>query len=117
MSVKIGNNNMITMTRGDTLRVQVGITVDGTEYVPEQGDSLRFAVKHPTLKEDKSDYTDTEPLILKGIPPDTLLLELAPEDTKALGFGKYDYDIEITFADGAVDTFIEGQLVLTKEVH
>ena len=54
---------------------------------------------------------------MKDIPSDTMLLVLEPEDTKTLPFGKYVYDIQITYADGKVDTFItKGRLRLTEEV-
>ena len=110
------DGNKITMTRGDTLRLKVGIVVDGEEYTPELYDSIRFALKHSKLNATKTEYTDAEPLVLKDIPNDTLILELEPDDTKSLGFGKYDYDVQITFADGTVDTFISDTLKLTKEV-
>ena len=57
----------ITMTRGDTARVQIGITdVDGSEYKPLNGDKVRFAAK--------KSYYDEQPVILKEIPISTLLL-------------------------------------------
>ena len=66
----------------------------------------------------KTDYKDIEPLILKEIPNDTLILELEPNDTKPLAFGTYVYDIQITFEDGTVDTFItEAMFKLTPEVE
>lgn len=112
------SGNAITLTRGDSLLLKVNITQDGEPYTPGSGDKVRFAVKHRTLKEDKSDYTDETPLILKDIPTDTMLLQLDPEDTKDLAFGKYVYDIEITFPDGYVDTFITREsFKLTEEVH
>ena len=110
------NGNKITMTRGDTLRLKVGIAVDNEEYTPNENDIVRFALKHSALNAAQTDYADTEPLVLKTIPNETLILELEPTDTKALGFGKYDYDIQITFEDGTVDTFISDTLKLTKEV-
>ena len=110
------DGNKITMTRGDTLRLKVGIVVDGEEYTPELYDSVRFALKHSEMNQQKTEYKDSDPLINKTIPNDTLILELEPEDTKSLGFGKYDYDVQITFADGTVDTFISDTLKLTKEV-
>lgn len=62
-------------------------------------------------------YMDEKPLVVKDIPSDTMLLVLEPEDTKTLPFGKYVYDIQITYADGKVDTFItKGRLRLTEEV-
>lgn len=106
----------ITLTRGDTLLAQLSIEYDGEPYVPMEGDSLRIAVKHQELNDARTDYRDKEPLIKKNIPVGTLLMRLDPEDTKPLGFGKYAYDVEITFASGRVDTFIFGTLTLTKEV-
>jgi hypothetical protein len=35
-----------------------------------------------------------------------MILHLEPDDTKGLGFGEYVYDVELTFANGDVDTFI-----------
>lgn len=110
-------DNSITLTRGDTFRGKVGIKVDGEQYTPVDGDVVRFALKHNKLNADKTEYTDPEPLILKTIPNDTLILELEPSDTKELGFGKYVYDVQITLADGTVDTFItKAPFKLTEEV-
>ena len=112
------NGNAITLTRGDTLRVRVGITIDGEEYTPVPGDSVRFALKHNIYNADRSEYTDPEPLILKDVPIDTMILELEPEDTKPYGFGKYVYDLQITFGDGTVVTFItKEKFKLTEEVE
>lgn len=74
--------------------------------MPEVGDEVRFALKHRTMTKDGDEYTDVEPLIYKVIPSDTMILQLNPEDTKSLSFGKYVYDIQITFSDGVVYTFI-----------
>lgn len=108
----------ITLTRGDTLRIKINITLDGEEYTPVEGDSIRFALKHPTLNAKKTDYKDIEPLILKPVPINTMILELEPSDTKKLQFGSYIYDMQITFADGRVDTFItEASFKITPEVY
>ena len=40
-----------------------------------------------------------------------MLLEIAPEDTEPLPFGRYVYDIELTTADGTVDTFISKAII------
>ena len=82
--------------------------VNNETYTPVQGDSVRFAMKQS--------YNSTKVLIDKSIPINTLLLKLDPNDTKHLNFGKYVYDIEITFANGDVDTFISGEFELTPEV-
>lgn len=114
------NGTTITMTRGDTLVVDVEMEsrVDGQPYIPVEGDSIRFALKTPKMTGGRTEYKDPEPLILKDIPINTCQLVLQPLDTKGLGFGTYVYDIEITMADGTVDTFIaEATLILSPEVH
>lgn len=108
----------ITMTRGDTLIVYVAMTRDGEAYIPQTGDTLRFAVKHTKMNSKRTEYEDETPMILKDIPIDTQQLRLDPEDTKSFGFGTYVYDIQLTYADGTVDTFItEAKLILTPEVE
>ncbi len=109
----------IRMTRGDTLIATVTPTIKATgePYVPVTGDTCRFALKRNRLNSDRSDYTDSEPLILKDIPITNMQLVLDPEDTKSLGFGQYVYDIQLTHADGSTDTFINrASLILTEEV-
>lgn len=106
------NGSTIKMTRGDTLRVTLTLKdEDGNPYTPLPGDSIRFAMKRS--------YDEDTPLILKDIPNDTLELVLNPEDTKDLPQpSAYVYDIEITYANGDVDTFIDrATLKLTEEVH
>ena len=109
----------IMLTRGDTLDAQVEIkTAEGEPYVPEAGDKIRFALKRNKIKSNKMGFVDNEPLILKDIPTDTLMLVIRPEDTKDLAFGEYAYDIELTHADGDVDTFIsDASFQVMREVH
>ena len=116
------NKNAIELTRGDTLRAHVNIyqRENGklVEYTPQEGDSVRFAVKRRLMTADRTEFVDPVPLILIDIPIDTLALEILPEHTKGLGFGEYVYDIELTMADGTVDTFIkEARFGLTPEVY
>ena len=109
--VKISGTT-IKMTRGDTLRLTLGLTdEDGNDYIPLQGDTIRFAMKQ--------NYNDSTPLIVKDIPTDTLQLVLNPEDTKNLPQpSTYVYDLEITYANGDVETFVDkAKLQLTEEVH
>lgn len=79
----------ITLTRGDTFEALVSATKkDGTPYIPVEGDVIRFA-----------------------------MLMLEPSDTADLNFGKYVYDIQLTKANGKVDTFItKATLKLSEEV-
>lgn len=102
-------DNKITLTRGDSFYTTVTMEKDNEEYTPEEGDVIRFGLKLSP--------SDSEPLIEKVIPNETLKLHLAPEDTKELKPGLYCYDIEITFGDGDVDTFINNEeFVLAPEV-
>jgi len=108
--LKINPDNTIMLTRGDTARIQVTITsADGSVYEPTEADHVRFAVKKR--------YTDKEPLLLIDIPTSTMLLEILPEHTSSLSFGTYRYDIQITMADGTIDTFIDRkEFIITEEV-
>lgn len=101
----------ITLTRGDTFRAKISMTYpDGSNYTPASTDIIRFAMKK-TVK-------DKKPLVLKEIPYDTMVLVIDPDDTKALDFGNYIYDVELTKENGFVSTFItNSKLVLTEEVH
>jgi hypothetical protein len=109
MSFKV-KNNTIFLTRGDTFKAKITITYpNGTVYTPKEGDSIRFALKE--------DVEDKECLILRNIPIDTMLLVINPEDTKELEFGSYVYDLQLTKANGDVDTFITAsKFKLTAEV-
>ena len=100
----------ITLTRGDSLFLQLSLKKDGDPYTPEAGSTIRFAMK--------AKYTDTDVVLLKSIPIDTLLLEIEPEDTSDLPMGaSYVYDIELTDSNGKVDTFLSGKFKIGNEVH
>lgn len=99
----------ISMTRGDSLACELSVTRNGEPYTPVDGDVIRFAMK--------KHVNDENVLIEKIIPNDTLQLIINPEDTKNLPFGEYRYDVQITFADGFVSTFItDSPFELTSEV-
>ena len=101
----------IKLTRGDTAKIQLELyQSNGSRYHPNVRDVIRFAAKKK--------YTDETVLIHKVIPNDSLVLQLDPVDTKDLQFGEYVYDVEITFENGDVDTFIAtASLIIDKEVE
>lgn len=107
----------IQLTRGDTFIATLELEKNGETYTPTNEDSIRFALKHNKLKQDRSDYTDDEPLLLISIPNDTMTLTINADDTKPFAFGEYAYDIELTTNGVFVDTFINGTFTLTPEVH
>ena len=98
----------IHLTRGDTLIANLEIKRDDETYIPAVGDVIRFAMK--------KDYKDEEPLILKTIDNNEMVLRLDSSDTKSLEFGEYVYDIQITMEDGTVDTFISDVFIVEPEV-
>ena len=105
----IDEDQNIELTRGDTGLFTISLVdQSGAEYIPQSGDSVRFAMS-------KSYGKDV--ILNKSIPIDTLILEIEPTDTKSLDFGKYVYVIEMTDVNGRVSTVIMGNLTLTKEVH
>ena len=107
----------VKLTRGDSMELDVGIKINGEDYIPVEGDSIVFALKKDKMKSDKTAYVDVEPLVQKTISWDTMKLLLEPNDTKSLPFGDYVYDIQITFANGRVDTFINNaKFILAPEV-
>ena len=95
------DGNSIMLTRGDSFYAEVGIyDAEGHAYEVQSGDVIKFGLKQSTK--------ESTCLIEKTIDNNDLILYLSPEDTKELPFGNYVYDIEITFANGDVDTFING---------
>lgn len=101
----------IVMTKGDSAQIEIGLRDgDGSAYEPQTGDTMRFAMKKL--------YTDAQPLITKQIDMESMTLYLDPIDTSALDAPcQYVYDIQVTLANGTVDTVIpNGALELLEEV-
>lgn len=110
-------NNEIVMTRGDTFQSLINIYVNSKPYTPVNGDTVRFAMKHKAMTAGNKQYVDQEPILTKTIPISTMILTIDPADTKALDFDEYVYDLQITFADGRVSTFVENEkITITPEV-
>ena len=96
----------ITLTRGDTLILDITMESDGEPFEPTSG-TVKFTMK--------SDY-DSTATIEKVIPLDTMELDIAPEDTKTLPIGeRYVFGISYTDTAGNVDTFIGGVFRIAPE--
>ncbi|HMM32271.1 MAG TPA: hypothetical protein PKB13_10895 [Clostridia bacterium] len=95
------DKNVITMTRGDTGRFSVvvyepeldPITRKPVVYTPQEGDVITFTVKKHA----------GAPIMITKNGPDIVL---NPSDTANLANGKYVYDVDITLANGDVNTII-----------
>lgn len=106
-------NNVIKITRGDTLTLTVNITKKGGgAYTPADGDSIRFAMS--VGYKGQKGY---RPVLSKEIPTDSLTITLTSDETQSLTEQKYNYDVQITHADGFVDTFISSTMVMLEEVE
>lgn len=99
----------ITLTRGDTLFLGLPLYDEDDEpYTPVDGDSMRFAMKKK--------YKDEVCLAKINIPLDSYILEVKPEHTKELPFGRYVYDVEFTDVAGHITTILKGEFILDEEV-
>lgn len=104
----IDEDQNITLTRGDTGIFNISLqSQDGQAYVPQVGDTLRFAL---------SEGFGKEALVIKNIPIETCILEIEPNDTKDLKFKKYKYDVQFTSTQGRVSTIILGDFIVDNEV-
>lgn len=106
------NRYSIEMTKGDTLVLDLAIGQQGGPITLQEGDSVRFALSIG-FKGEKN----YKLLLKKEIAIDNLVLELAPEDTENLMNNyNYNYDIQLTYANGNVDTFIDGTFMVRGNV-
>lgn len=89
--------NKIRIPRGTSFSASVRLQYDdGTDYPYSSGDAVRFGVKF--------DPEDIEYAILKTCTYDSeagvYQVNLTPEDTAALNFGRYWYDVGLQTAAG-----------------
>lgn len=98
--LRVDNDNTIHLTRGDTARFSIGQienTITNTNYTPTADDTVTMTIKKTVLQADPC---------VQIIVPGGDVLHIKPEDTKAMAFGKYVYDVQLTTADGDVYTVI-----------
>ena len=90
-------NNVISMTRGDTALLNVEITNDlGEIYELEEGDICELTVKK---------YTSSDNVLIKKNVVNGEI-KISPDDTRNLDYGQYVYDVQVTMANGDVATVI-----------
>ena len=103
----------ITLTRGDTFITLVSIYKDGKAYTLDQADIVEFSMRKKQKLPDGDGYPK-KIIISKTVPNETLLLRIDANETKGLKTGEYIYNIRLK-SEGQVDTFIEGEFVITAE--
>ena len=90
-------HNELRIERGTSQMLALTVYYeDGTDYIPQEGDVLRFGVK---LDKNQSTYD-----IIKTGSYDTdaqeWIINLTPSDTAELEFGRYYYDIGLQTSEG-----------------
>ena len=107
--LKIDDNNNITLTRGDSASIEVTLTnPDGSAYELQSGDVLMFTVKYNCITED---------IIIQKDISSNATINILPSDTNTLLYGNYVYDVQLTKANGAVNTVIPpSDFIVDKEV-
>ena len=98
-------NESIYLTRGDSAGFSIALFDGEQEYQLQEGDFLTFTVR-------KNVYAP-EKVIQKVL--DGNQVELLPSDTSGLSFGNYVYDVQLTFANGDINTIIPPSLFQIME--
>ena len=98
-------NNKIYLVRGDSGAITVNVlNADGSTRVIQPGDEILMTVR----------ATPTSGILFQKTGPEIVI---EPADTANLAFGTYCYDVQITLADGTVDTIIpKNEFIVLEEV-
>jgi len=106
-----GQFNFKPITRGDTL-LATGFTLKTTDpvaVVDLTGAAIKIAFKKYEILIEKTignGVTVTDPSSGYFLLDDLIFTD----------FGKYDYDVEVTFANGDIATILQGYLEVRKDV-
>jgi len=92
----------ITVTKGDSLWLDIRVFNDGEEYVADENDDLIFTVTD----------SDGNEVLTVDLPTDPMVLYLTPSQTEELQ-EEYEYQYEITLNESMV---AHGFITCTKEV-
>ena len=98
-------NNKVYLVRGDSGAITITVLhADGSVRSLQESDEILMTVR----------ATPTSEILFQKTGPEIII---EPEDTAALPFGTYCYDVQITLADGTVDTIIpKNDFVVLEEV-
>jgi len=108
-------NEVLEMTRGDTLRLKFQRMTENKEVIKEQVDEMYMTCKKRYRSQD---YVFQKCLSKGSIAYDKNTnyyhIKIDPEDTENLRYGEYVFDIEIT-QDNNIKTILKGTLNITEE--
>jgi hypothetical protein len=92
----------ISMIRGDTETIKISCKdAQGVDVPLEDGDTLYFTVKSSVSTEKKEMQK-----VITEFQDGIAYINILPDDTKLMRFGRYYYDIQLTRANGTVTTII-----------
>ena len=100
----VRNNKDLWVTRGDDAYLDLEIRQQIFPYEIynlNEGDSVLLTVR----RSKDLDVDDSNPILIQ-LPLVDGKFHIVPENTESLDFGNYIYDIQLTFADGIVNTII-----------
>lgn len=86
----------MSMTRGDTEHIRVNIS----GYELEPGDYIEFTVRK-NIKSPKAMYKK-----ITVFNDNSFVISIEPNDTNGLTFGRYVYDVQLTYS-GGVKTIVK----------
>jgi hypothetical protein len=96
------NGTDLAMIRGDSESITLSLK-DGAAVVPfVTGDTVYFTVKKSSLV----DEIALQKIVTEFNEDGNCIIEIAPNDTKDLGFRSYVYDIQLNRLDGTVTTIV-----------
>lgn len=100
-------NGKIQLTRGDTAIMNCSVVnqdAEKTEYIMQDGDVLVFTVRSEPKSDSSDGYLIQKTFIDKQI-------KLVPEDSNSIPYGEYIYDVQLTFANGDINTIIPANII------
>ena len=114
---RIHKNNIITLIRGDSLKLKIDLTVtnaDGDKelWQLEEGDILYFAIMEPNMSFDNAIIK--KELTYLDYDNGDIYVNLEPEITVDLKPGTYYYSIKVYY-DGILDTIISNTKFIVTE--
>lgn len=93
----------LKITRGDTGAIRVAVSDAAGEAVPlEDGDTIELTVRERLRSPEKILYKKVTEFVYGEA-----LITIHPEDTSNLKFKTYVYDIQLTRANGQVQTIVK----------
>ena len=107
------NSTDLAMIRGDSESIVLSLKRDDVIAPFVQGDTVYFTLKRSAIMEEIA----LQKIITEFNEDGNCIIEIAPDDTKALEFRSYVYDIQLNRLDGTVTTIVPcSKFTILKEV-